>query len=312
MYNIKKGDLMESFFNFLNVFFTAKDEVLKDITKEDDCFYIEYINNSLIRALNTYIPNSFINNLPLIPETVISKIKKHIISHNKYVELGDIIETFISYVEPINLINLLGNIDSLQITYDKKIDHKSLGYYSLKTNTIHIFNNKYPTLSHEFLHAASSQIINGIHLCGFSIGNEHGIYFEGLNEGFTELFNHRIFKEKIITYKTNVLICRCLELMFDNPKDIETAYFNNDFDFIYETFLQYGTKEEFAYLCKRLDYFSKIDHYIDEAKVVLDFLYDIISRTKDNQKLEKFKQITEEITPEPLKQKIKKIIKKNM
>ena len=157
---------------------------------------------------------------------------------------------------------------------------------------------------------ASSKTINNINLCGFTIGNQYGTFFNGLNEGFTEIFNQRIFHENFITYKTNTLICQCLELMFENPKDIETAYFNNDIDFIYTTFLNYGTKEEFAYLCQKLDYFATKDHEQIEVEETLDFLYNIISRHSEKEKLEMFNQLVEQSKPQTLKSKIKSLVKK--
>ncbi len=300
---------MKTFFNFLTTILTEKNKILTELYEDKESIYLEYINKALIKALNQHTPKSFVENLPQIPQNLVTQIKTHIVQNNQFVELKEIIQTFINSVEPINLLNLFENIPTLKIKYGKK-RKKILGNYSVKKNIIYIFNNKYSTLSHEFLHMASSKTIDNINLCGFSVGNQYGTFFNGLNEGFTEILHQRIFHEKSITYKNNIIICQCLELMFKNPKEIETAYFNNDIDFIYKTFLNYGTKEEFAYLCQKLDYFATKDNEQTEVDHVLDFLYSIISRHNEKEKLDAFIQIIDQNKPQTLTNKIKTLAKK--
>lgn len=276
--------------------------------------YYDTLNNTLINILNDFEAKPFIQMLPQLPENMIPNIKQYIMKYNKNPDLEPILTKFIQYIDPINLLNLLMNIETLQVKYQKIIERNHaytiLGDYNSHTNTIYIHKKTPFTLSHEFLHAASTKRVGNISLCGFTISNEHGMFFDGLNEGFTELFNERIFNTASTTYRNNITICRCLELIFDNPKDVETAYFNNDIDFFYQTFLEYGTKEEFAYICYQLDCFFDDDYTKQEYNTVLDILYMIISRKNDPEKLEQFRQITQASKPFSIQESLKKIVKK--
>lgn len=225
----------------------------------------------------------------------IDKILKNL-SYPK--ELEEIIIEFKDYIDKENLTACLQRLGSLQINYINIMNDikkylqnftKNDGTYTPINNTIDIFGlfDKKNILSHEFLHMASTgenestgflTILNGV-----CIGN-------GLDEGYTELLNKRIFKAKKISYNYNVEIVQLLELLFDNHKEMEYAYFHNNIFILYQTFLQYGSKAEFFQIIQNLDNLIETDipiyKKITATKTKLN-LYKIIKRSNNNEKIKK-------------------------
>lgn len=286
------------FSTYISNYLTEQNKIIEELSEEDKRFYYDYNNFLLSQSLDNLNPIPFSKDIPEIPENIQEKIKKYIIDNNTEEELKPLINKFINYTESANLFNLLTNIKTLKIKHQKNKDHslfyKTLGDYSVENNTIYLYSKKEATLSHEFIHASSSKKINDVWISGFSVSNKYGMFFNGLNEGFTELYNLRIFNPTSAAYKSNVVICECLETMFDDPKDVERAYFNNDIDLIYQTFLNYGTKEEFIYICKNLDYFAGTTYEISEYQEVLEVVSTIISRKNEQEKIQKLEKIIEE------------------
>lgn len=211
-------------------------------------------------------------------------------------ELKDIIIKFKEYIDKENLIICLQRLNGVQINYInilhdiKKYLHNfvsSEGSYIPKDNTINIYKifDKKSVLAHEFLHMASTEDNQNSGFCtcleDIWIGN-------GLDEGYTELLNKRIFKNKKISYSYNVEIIELLELFFDNPKDMEYAYFHNNIYIVYQTFLKYGTKEEFFKLIQTLDNLIETDipfyQRINKTKTKIK-LYKILKRSNDKNKI---------------------------
>lgn len=213
-------------------------------------------------------------------------------------ELKDIIETFTTNVDEKNLRFCARNLQTVKI--NKKNIMKDLkdylsnlkepivpaGLYYRTSNTIDLFIPSKRVLSHEFIHMCSS---NGED-CGFSVRD----FGRGLNEGYTELLNKRIFKYKTYSYHKNVNITKLLETFFDDPKDFEKAFFNNDLDAVLIQFCKYGTKEEFFDLLEKLDNFAMgkipINDFIEYQKLKFK-LYDIIKRSNDENKIKNFENI---------------------
>lgn len=211
-------------------------------------------------------------------------------------ELKDIIIKFKEYIDKENLIICLQRLNGVQINYInilhdiKKYLHNFVsneGSYIPKDNTINIYKifDKKSVLAHEFLHMASTGDNQSSGFCtcleDIWIGN-------GLDEGYTELLNKRIFKNKKISYSYNVEIIELLELFFDNPKDMEYAYFHNNIYIVYQTFLKYGTKEEFFKLIQTLDNLIETDipfyQRINKTKTKIK-LYKILKRSNDKNKI---------------------------
>ena len=225
-------------------------------------------------------------------------------------ELTELVKQFKNYVSPENFVTCLNNLKTINInhlTLEKDIkayliNLKSMspksGIYFPYQNEINIYDdisNK-TILSHEFLHMAST---NDKYNCGFYIitrfdDEELG---RGINEGYTELLNHRIFNSKNKAYYHNVKIARLFEIFFDNPKDMEYAYFHGHLEPLYEVFSLYGTKEEFLEIMNNLDNLATtnipIYNTITSIKTQLK-LYQIIKRSQNKEKLAKFKNILDE------------------
>ena len=184
-------------------------------------------------------------------------IVDYIYTNNKYEELVPLIDILIKEIPPKNLYNLFFNIDNLKLEHKNKFQDSvlfdTLGDYMVGTNTITLYSNKKDVLSHEFLHASSSIIKNDIKFCGFNQYNGINAIFDGLNEGYTEILNRRYFASPKIRYTGCYKLCQYIEAMFDNKKDMEIAYFRNDICKVIDTFLKYGSKDEFVYINECLD-----------------------------------------------------------
>lgn len=224
-------------------------------------------------------------------------------------ELKDIFNKFINYVDYQNIEYCLVNLSSLKIDKRKNIkeilfDFAKLsltsGYYDTKDNKITIIFNNKNVLSHEFLHMASTSYFDH-RLCGFHIitdfyddmtSRDMGV---GLNEGYTELLNSRIFSsnKKSNAYKLNVEIAKLIECFFDSPKEMEYAYFHSNISAVYDAICKYSNREEFFYIIKTLDsltrYFVPTD--IKEYYQLKLKLHEIIKRSKDGEKIEKFEKV---------------------
>lgn len=222
-------------------------------------------------------------------------------------ELEDIIETFKEKVSPENYINCINNMRSVDIkklnliedseeyienTFSNRLD----GYYEASSNQITIIKDAKHVLSHEFLHMASTSYDSS----GFQVLTRFDTYMgRGLNEGYTELLNHRIFGSKSLSYYDNVKIARILENFFDNKEDMTRAYFTNDIDNVYFNFMRYGSKYEFLEIMENLDNLAQsrsiTENLIISTKTKLK-LYDIIKRSKDNEKIKNVENILNENT----------------
>lgn len=245
----------------------------------------------------------------LLSKQNIHNIEKVLAETNYPKELTQIVNTFKEYVSEDNFQTCLKNLQTIKINHitlknDIKTFIKNLtspkiagGTYNGYSNTINLFNDKInqQVLSHEFLHMASSKREKvGFRLVTRFENNEIG---RGLNEGYTELLNQRIWKYKTTSYRQNVKIVRLIETLFDDPKEMENAFFGNDFDKVFLQFLKYGTKEEFFQIMTTLDNLATTNQIIfsnvDNIKTQLK-LYEIIKRTQDPEKITTFENILNE------------------
>ena len=219
------------------------------------------------------------------------------------VELQDLVQEFKQQVSANNFTTCIKNLQTLQLNYhtknkEKLIKTKTSGEYSNLHNTITLFGDKIRrhTLSHEFLHLASS-IRPG--QCGFHVFTKSNQDVgRGINEGYTELLNQRLFNSDSKSYTESVRIARLFEIFFDDPKEMEDAYFHGNFNVIYSKFCDYGTKEEFYEIMNNLDNLAtttptSLYNKITSIKTQLK-LYEMIQRSYDINKIYKFKQILDE------------------
>ena len=200
-------------------------------------------------------------------------------------EIKAMLNQLLEYLDNNNIDSYATNIKTLKCRKMRMSLSNVHGIYDAKRNII-----KYTTtasLSHEMLHMASHK---DCYLNGFK--RKH--LFTGLNEGYTEVLNRRIFFDEDYNtnaYSKNVILCLLLEQLFDERKQMEDAYFHNDTNYIYNTFCQYGSKEEFYYLNKYLDFFIFTHSDNNELKSTANILNNIILRTNNNKKIEKSNKI---------------------
>jgi len=188
--------------------------------------------------------------------------------------------------------------------------YNPLGEYYSTENKIYIYEKNQYTLSHEFLHAASTTITPNYIYMGFSADNGAENFFSGFNEGYTELLNRRIFGATQISYIINYIICQLLEVMFENPKELEIAYFNNRVDVFIKRFLMYGTKEELIDILRTLDYASRIPYTYKEIEELINLVCEIICRKGEPDKILKCEQIKNNIKTQKQDKFIKRLVKK--
>lgn len=256
------------------------------------------------------IPDINLENFPKITKAYFSKedliTLEKIFEQTKYPEeLQEIVQTFKNNVSQENFYNAVKKLQTVKInnlTIKKDLKYYlqniimnpiiAAGNYNPNNNTITMFLHKKHVLSHEFLHMAS---VKNKDNSGFWLNTRFDQEIgRGLDEGYTELLNQRIFKSKSLSYFHNVKIARLLETFFDNPKDMENAYFNGNIEEIFKQFLTYGTKEEFFQTMNSLDNLattsSVVFNQLEAIKTELN-LYKIIKRSKDQNKINNFEQI---------------------
>ena len=135
------------------------------------------------------------------------------------------------HTSPENLRNFVSNIQfaTLDIN-DSKKKKKCVfqSFYDQTKNKITIYTQLPETLTHDLLHLSSnnqSAKTNGFHAYGtfkedsYEIGN-------GLDEGYTEILNQRYFQQVAINSPKLVRLSSLIEKFYQNPKDMETDYFN--------------------------------------------------------------------------------------
>lgn len=133
------------------------------------------------------------------------------------------------HTSPENLRNFVSNIQfaTLDIN-DSKKKCVFQSFYDQTKNKITIYTQLPETLTHDLLHLSSnnqSVKTNGFHAYGtfkedsYEIGN-------GLDEGYTEILNQRYFQQVAINSPKLVRLSSLIEKFYQNPKDMETDYFN--------------------------------------------------------------------------------------
>lgn len=227
-------------------------------------------------------------------------------------DLKEIFKKFVDYIDPINLEYCLKNISTVTIQNKSTIKERihnifsvncSEGAYNLFNNLIKLNNKEKATLSHEFLHMSSASK-NYPYFCGFSVymydylTRSVGKFGDGLNEGYTELLNMRIFynQKKSTSYIENVKIAKLIECFFDDYREMEYAYFHTDIDAVYNAFTKYGTRKEYFMIMNQLDYFADstmLTDFISSAIIQLK-LYEIIKRSNDKKKIKHFEETLDE------------------
>lgn len=130
------------------------------------------------------------------------------------------------------------------------------GVYEGTKNIIQYVKNNSIILGHEVLHMASYMYDRNlnIHYHGFMQQKNKTILCTGLNEGYTELLNARIFNNgKVHAYPRLVRIVKLLEEFFPNPRLMAHYYFTCNLPAFLQNLRQYCTEEEIKEILHGLD-----------------------------------------------------------
>jgi len=195
------------------------------------------------------------------------------------------------------------NINSVKVEKNlKPLLHNAIGYYEVVFNEISFLE---PTvLSHEFLHLASSVYDKRIDMdfSGFSQQGNKSIIGNGINEGYTQVLNERIYgvNPKKEAYYNEYKIAKMIELFFDNKEDMQHLYFNCDLPGLVEQLEKYASYEEIVKLITDIDDYS----VYDEKNILLAKLKKIsiykriygwfIAKSNNQEKIDKFEAIIDE------------------
>ena len=171
------------------------------------------------------------------------------------------IQTLLKVMPKENLKNFIEHADDLSIEYHSYRDmpaengHFISGTYNGVRNAINIYFDKNKSvLSHELLHAASSD--RKYSQVGFSIIFERaGMVGEGLNEGYTELLNQRLFNHQTNSYLYLTLLAEQLEDFYENKEDMVEDYFKADFGALIGELLKSMSLEEAIDIITDMDLF---------------------------------------------------------
>lgn len=243
-------------------------------------YMINLISNVLTLTIASYI--SYV--LPLtiytnILDTIYNKFKVKRLKKSGYIVSGnipippkvdepelkkEIAKLVIPYVEKLkdhldenNLNNLYRNLKTLRINDQNKLENLFYaGQYNSKTNTIKL-DTKKDELGHELLHLASSYYDEKTktHYVGFKQGQGKAYIGIGLNEGYTELLNERIFNKnnKKSPYKNEMKIAKLFEYFFEDKNEMENYYFNNNLPGFIHHMEQFAPRQEIINLILDID-----------------------------------------------------------
>ncbi len=315
MYNILNDFLIVLITNYLylyiNIIKPKEDKLLIKHEKDKIERDMEINHEQLKAFLKHYTSNGFHNLGNEFNETINIFYDSKYLEYKSYVletcpirQLKPIVSTFYDYLPGFSFLFLPEKLKTLKlekVKEDNPVLYKILGCYNPLENKISLNSISKGTLAHEFIHAISTKIEDNLIFTGFAVKTNGINLFSGLNEGFTELITERIFAFKEKTYKTNVNACACLELLFNSPQELETAYFLNNFNYLFNGFLKYGSLEEFIYFNYLLDLSEHFDDYEDKLN---DLILEIITRTNNEDKINKANEILKKKEPHKVLQLI--------
>ena len=195
-----------------------------------------------------------IRDFPYIDKVPLEERKKRINSA-KNKELLFYIEKLENFTDEENLKNAYRNLSTIDMKWQPyKIIYGSLGSYDAKKNQI-----KYAlddTLGYEFLNMCSTyyDVDSNEKQSGFSWQKGFSLIGEGLNTGYTELLNARIYNEDVIEgHEKEARLAEMLEFFFDNPKEMERLYFNHSLVGFIKYMEQFQEREEVIQLIREMD-----------------------------------------------------------
>lgn len=177
------------------------------------------------------------------------------------IDLYIFINTLLEFVDEEDIRSFINRLDNLSIDYfsleEIKIQNGAftVGTYNGCENEIKIyFDNNNSVLDHELLHASSSS--DKCAIVGFSVDFERaGMFGEGLNEGYTELLNQRIFNHPISSYPYLTCLSELIENFYENKDDMMKDYFHGDLFALISVLLKSMSLEEAIDIISSMDLF---------------------------------------------------------
>ena len=260
-----------------------------------------------------YDSNVILSKIPIIHRGWISKEKI-----NEFNILLNELEKYLS-LEQLKLV--YRNIANVKVKKLNLIDLLTVeGYYDSVKKEI-CYNER--TLSHEFLHMASSiySKATDVSFSGLSQWDCKTKIGTGINEGYTELLNERIFCDSEISdvYIEEKCFARMLELFFDNPLDMMNYYFGCDLPGFIKYFEKFMPREDFIKLLIEIDNYCFLScNGIPFLDVMLSKIYKkiyevFVNSNPSSEKIKKMETIIFEdlYMYEKFKINGKKLVKKN-
>lgn len=229
-----------------------------------------------------------------------SEIKQKI-DAEKIEFLKPIIEKLKNYTSEENLLTAYNNLQNIKVKRKPLLIIFGItGAYNVKTNSISYSLSN--SIGHEFLHLASayyekkSKVIFG----GFCQRKGMASIGDGINEGYTELLASRIYNKngKPKSYESRVKVAKLIEFFFDEPKDMESLYFNFNLPGLIHHLEQFAKREDIIKLLLDIDnmhyssfaIFNPLPSYLS-IKIQLMLYNWFAAHNKNPEKLKQFKEL---------------------
>ena len=163
------------------------------------------------------------------------------------------------------------------------------GSYRLTTNEVHLSTipgtEKYGTITHELLHASSTYydkenniIYSGLSQTFINEDRTTEIYGVGINEGYTEYLNCKLFNNgepftKRSYYNSNIFIAKALEKVVGTEK-MRSLYLKSDMMGLIKELEKNNKREDINKFITLLDYLTYVDirKKIPELKEAISFV----------------------------------------
>ncbi|MBQ6497303.1 MAG: hypothetical protein IJI58_01145 [Bacilli bacterium] len=228
--------------------------------------------------------------VPKCMTTEISDVDIEKLSENKFYED---IKSFNNFLEnnfsEKTLQNYYKNISNIEVAKPNKFKGKrmkldnTVGQYSILNNKISLINES--AVYHELFHMASTNSDN------YSTGFRYGRIGRAINEGYTELMNHRYFHDEYddFAYHDQVILAFFLESIIGQEK-MEELYLTSNLKGLIDELKKYNTLEEIEQLFSNSDYILTIQNASNN-----EIISKLQTKSVKNKLDKKCKKVSEEI-----------------
>lgn len=195
-----------------------------------------------------------IREFPYVDPIPLEERKKRVNSE-KNKELLFYIENLERFTDEENLKTAYRNLSTVDVKWQPyKIIYGTLGSYDAKKNQLKYALND--TLGYDFLNMCSTyyDVDSNEKQSGFSWQKGFSLIGKGLNVGYTELLNARIYNEDLIEgHEKEARLAELIEFFFDDPKEMESLYFNHDLVGFIKHMEQFQDRDEVIKLIREMD-----------------------------------------------------------